>query len=95
LESLYLLEKVRLVRSFYEIPKNIFEDIEKLNALRNAVAHAFFPEALRMYKKWQKVVYKGKDIFTLEGIKLFTEDMERVDDFFLQRIRKAKRKAAG
>ncbi len=87
LESLYLLQKLRLVRTFYGIPKNIVEDVERLDALRNAVAHAFFPENLRRYKTRHKTVYKGKDVFTLEGMKLFTEDMQRVNDFFVSRFK--------
>jgi len=85
LESLYLLQKLKLIQTFRRrIPKNIVEDICLLNDLRNAVAHAFFPENLRRYKKWGKAVYKGKDIFTVEGISLFMGDMERVNDFFLK-----------
>jgi len=87
LERLYLLQKLRLLGSFYEIPKNIRQNIAKVDALRNAVAHAFFPENLKDYKKWRKVVYKGKDIFTLEGIKMFREDMDSVNTFFLSRYK--------
>ena len=83
LENLYLLQKLKMVQAFSRIPKNIVDDIERLNALRNAVTHAFFPENLRKYKP----VYKGKDIFTLEGIKLFTEDMQHVEDFFTNRLK--------
>ena len=86
LENLYLLEKLKLVQTFYrKIPKNIVGDICLLNDLRNAVAHAFFPENLRRYKKWGKAVYKGKDIFTVEGMKLFMEDMGRVNEFFVNK----------
>jgi len=87
LERLYLLEKLRLFQSFYEVPNNVRKNIEKLDALRNAVAHAFFPENLKDYKRWRKVVYKGKDIFTLEGVKLFREDMVSVNNFFLSRFK--------
>lgn len=87
LEVLSLREKVRLVQSFDEIPANIAEYIDKLNALRNAVAHAFFPENLRGYRKWRKAIYRGKDIFTLEGIELFREDMGIVNDFFGSKYR--------
>jgi len=83
LERLYLLQKLRLLGSVREVPKNIRQNVAKLDTLRNAVAHAFFPENLKDYKKWRKVVYKGKDIFTLEGIKLFREDMDSVNAFFL------------
>ena len=83
LENLYLLQKLELVKAFARVPKSIVADIEKLNALRNAIAHAFFPENLRRYKP----VYKGKDIFTLEGIELYTEDMQRVNDYFHKRLK--------
>ncbi len=83
LQNLRLLEKLRLVQAFSRIPKNIVDDIKRLNSLRNALAHAFSPENLRN----DKPVYKGKDIFTLEGIKLFTEDVQRVNDFFGNRLK--------
>jgi hypothetical protein len=46
LESRSLLEKLRIVKSVYEIPKNVVRDVERLNALRNVVAHkCFFEES--------------------------------------------------
>ena len=86
LECLYLVEKLRLVETFYEMPEKIVNDIYRLNDIRNAVAHTFFPENLRRYKKQNKVVYKGKEIFKLEGISLFAEDMKRVTDFFISKL---------
>lgn len=85
LEKLYLLEKLTFVQAFSKIPKNIATDIQELNDVRNAIAHAFFPENLRRYKT--KPVYKGKDIFTLEGIELFAEDRQRVNAFFSKRLK--------
>ena len=85
LEKLYLLEKLTFVQAFSKIPKNIVTDIQELNDVRNAIAHAFFPENLRRYKN--KPVYKGKDIFMLEGIELFAEDKQRVNDFFSKRLK--------
>src|SRR6266404_1889023 len=64
LEGLFLLEKLRYVRSFMKIPKKITKNIDKINTLRNGLAHAFFPENL----KRSKPIYKGKSIFTLQGI---------------------------
>ena len=84
LESRSLLEKFRIVKSVYGIPKNIVRDVERLNALRNVVAHKLFPENVEDFGKKRKAVYKGKDIFTLEGIKIFREDMGRVVDFLLR-----------
>ena len=43
-------EKLRLVKAITKVPKRIAADIEALNALRNGLAHAFFPENLRSSK---------------------------------------------
>lgn len=79
LEGLSLLEKLRFVKSVTRIPKAIASDIEQINALRNGLAHSFFPENL----KRSKPVYKGKNIFTYEGIRRFVDDMSEIDDFFV------------
>src|SRR5436309_1578532 len=74
LEVLSLTEKLRLVKAITKVPKPIAADIEALNALRNGLAHAFFPENLRSAKP----IYKVKDIFSLDSLKRFIEDMSRV-----------------
>lgn len=79
LEQLSLMEKLRFVKSFSAIPKPIVSDIERINALRNGLAHAFFPENL----KKSKPVYKGKNIFTVEGMTLFLDDLEKISNFFI------------
>jgi len=79
LEVLSLTEKLRLVKAITKVPKPVAADIEAVNALRNGLAHAFFPENLRSAKP----VYKGKDIFSRDGLKRFIEDMSRVSDFFV------------
>jgi len=47
IEELSLLPKFRYVKSLKTIPRSIAADIERLNALRNAVAHSFFTENVR------------------------------------------------
>ena len=79
LEELYLLQKLRFVKSIRKIPKNISSDIERLNYLRNGLAHSFFPENL----KKSRPIYKGKNVFTIEGLKILNEDFERIFNFFL------------
>jgi hypothetical protein len=79
LEVLSLTEKLRLVKAITKVPKPVAADIEALNALRNGLAHAFFPENLRSAKP----VYKGKDIFSHDGLQRFIEDMSKVSDFFV------------
>jgi hypothetical protein len=81
LEKLSLMEKLAYVRALREVPRPIRGDVERLNNLRNGIAHAFFPENLRSAKpKW-----KGKDIFSLEGVSLLVEDLANIDDYFLRR----------
>jgi hypothetical protein len=79
LEGLFLLEKLRYVKSFKRIPKTIAKDIEQINVLRNGLAHAFFPENLIR----SKPIYKGQSIFTLAGIQRFVDDMSQISNFFV------------
>jgi len=79
LEVLSLSEKLRLVKAISKVPKTVVSNIEALNALRNGLAHAFFPENLRS----SKPVYKGKGIFTCEGLETFIDDMGKISYFFL------------
>lgn len=81
LEKLSLMEKLAYVRAIREVPKAIRRDVEQLNNLRNGIAHAFFPENLRSAKpKW-----KGLDIFSLDGVKLFVDDLADIDHYFAKR----------
>lgn len=78
LEALSLMEKLRFVKAITRLPRFVSADIERLNALRNGLAHAFFPENLRTTKP----VYKGKGIFTLEGVRMFVDDMAKLVSYF-------------
>lgn len=80
LEELHLMQKLRFVKAIRRIPKAILDTIERLNALRNGIAHALFPENLRK----SKPTYKGKNIFTLDGVNQLQEDMDALFDYFLK-----------
>jgi len=77
-ESLSLMEKLRFVKSTIKVPKGLAADIDRLNTLRNGIAHAFYPENLRSAKP----TWKGKDIFSLAGIEAFVADMAQLTAFF-------------
>jgi hypothetical protein len=81
LERLYLVQKLDLVKFAYKVPRPVSKDLYALNDLRNAIAHSFFPENRRRKPEW-----KNKDIFSLDGLVHFLNDMERAGDFFVQRI---------
>ncbi len=63
LDETYLLNKMRLVRAIKEIPSNVRGAIERINAVRNAIVHSFFPENRKQYRSEKRVVYQGEDIF--------------------------------
>jgi hypothetical protein len=78
IEQLSLLEKLRLVKAIDKLPKAISSDIESLNNLRNGLAHSFFPENLRSAKP----IWKGKDVFSLDGITRLDADMQAAFNYF-------------
>jgi hypothetical protein len=79
LEELYISQKLRHVKAIRKVPKKIVDNINRLNALRNVLAHSFFPENL----KRAKPVYKGKNIFTLEALKVLGVDVEEMFSYFM------------
>jgi hypothetical protein len=83
LEEMSLLPKFRYVKNLRKVPKTIAADVERLNALRNAIAHSFFPENVRK----SRAEWKGNSIFSFEGIERFVRDMYDVTRFF-QKIRR-------
>lgn len=82
LEELSTLAKLRFAKEIKKIPTSIVSDIERLNSLRNALAHSFFPQNL----KRNRTLWKGQDIFTLEGAKKFCEDMQKINDHFISEV---------
>jgi hypothetical protein len=51
--------------------------------MRNAVAHAFFPENL----KGRRTRYKGVDVFSIEGYRGFRADLEPVVAILMRRAK--------
>lgn len=96
IERLYMTQKLTFLKDVYDVPKEIAGKIEEINALRNALAHAFFPENLRVYqmkgrpgpRKPVIVRYKGQDLFSIEGVTAFVEDCSKVTDFLLRKLKR-------
>jgi len=82
LETMSLLEKLRLVREIRELPRSERSNIEGLNGLRNGLAHAFFPENLRAARP----VWKGLNIFSVDGLQRFSEDMQETIETLAVRV---------
>jgi hypothetical protein len=99
IERLYMTQKLAFLKDVYHIPKPVASQIEEINALRNALAHAFFPENLRAYqmkgrsapRKPIVVRYKGQDLFSIQGATAFVEDCAEVTEFLLTKLKRRRR----
>jgi hypothetical protein len=79
LDRLYPQQKLDVIKSFKEVPRDITNHIMALNMLRNSFAHHFHLLELPKSKR----LYKGKyDVFTKAGLKRFKNDMWEVHEFF-------------
>jgi hypothetical protein len=74
LDEMFLLKKMELVNAIRPLPSEVRSTLHKVNMIRNAMAHSFFPENRKEYKKVGKVLYDGKDIRTPEGLQAFKDD---------------------
>lgn len=71
------LRKLSILKEIYDIPKDIVSKVNKLNDLRNAIAHSLVPENL----EHNRTLYNEQSIFTNDGIKVFLTDVQSVMDF--------------
>ena len=74
LDEMYLLKKMQIVHEIQPIAPKVSEHLRKLNAIRNAMTHSFYPEHRKEYRKTKKVTYSGRNIFTPSGLTLFEQD---------------------
>jgi hypothetical protein len=88
LDEMYLLKKMQMAHAIRPLPKDVRATIEKANAIRNAMAHSFFPENRKEHMKVGKVLYAGKDIRTADGLRQFKDDCHDAYDYLASRVRK-------
>jgi hypothetical protein len=81
IEKMYLQQKLDLVKAAHDIPRKVSSDLMQLNDLRNGLVHSFFPENRRLKPEW-----KGKNVFSIEGIEQFMDDMEKLGEFFMRKF---------
>lgn len=82
LEKLSLFEKLELVKITFDLPPAIESKIRAINDLRNGLAHSFFPQNLRRNQS----IYKGTSIYSTEGFKLFINDKDEINRFFMKKL---------
>jgi hypothetical protein len=54
MERLFMLQKLALVRQIRKFDRTMARTLERLDALRNAMAHSFMPETRREYREKKK-----------------------------------------
>jgi hypothetical protein len=87
LDEMFLLKKASVVHAIEELPSDVNKVLPKVNAVRNALAHSFFPENRKEFKSTGKVLYNDVDIRTAPGLRLFLEDVHRAYDYLYARAR--------
>jgi hypothetical protein len=85
LDGVYLLGKLRMVHDLKALPREIRDNIERINALRNAVAHSLFPENRYQHREHGKVVYRDHDISTPQGLTQFYQESQSTIEYLYKR----------
>lgn len=85
LDEMYPLPKMRLANEIRALPREVRQNIERINALRNAIAHSYFPENRRQYAQHKHVTYRGEDVFSAQGVASFVADANFVTDCLVHR----------
>jgi hypothetical protein len=74
MDEMFLIKKMELVNAIKPLPREIKSTVHRVNSIRNAIAHSFFPENRKEHRKIGKVLYLGKDIRTSVGLEGFKDD---------------------
>jgi hypothetical protein len=85
MDETYLLKKMAIVHAIKAIPSDVSSAIARINDVRNALTHSFFPEHRRRYMADQKVMYKGVHLFSVEGVERFGEDYNLAQKYLVKR----------
>jgi hypothetical protein len=85
LDDMYLLAKLKVVHGIKPLPKEIRDNIERINALRNGLAHSLFPENRRQYMQHGKVIYRGLDISSKQGLEKLSNDFDTIQKYLSRR----------
>ena len=83
---MFLLKKLSVAHAIKPVSGKVTGIIQNINAVRNSLAHSFFPENRKEYKATGKVLYRKKDIRTPEGLMVFQEDAETAFRHIEERI---------
>lgn len=80
LDYLPFNRKVDFFNDTRKSKENAPSNLHEINNVRMAVAHIFWPEL----RKTDRSVYRGKNIFSFEGLKIFADDANKAVSFVIE-----------
>jgi hypothetical protein len=86
MDKTFLLKKLAMVEAIAVVPKEVTGVINRINDVRNGLAHSLFPENRRRYINDKKVMYNGVDIFGRAGIEEFQKDYEIARKYLSKKV---------
>ena len=85
MRELYPIQKLRLIKSYRNVPRGVEATITSLTDVRNAMAHDFFMEN----RSGKVAVYKKVDLFEPDGMRQFKDDVFEAERFLAPAIAEA------
>jgi hypothetical protein len=86
LDETFLLKKLSIVHAIAPIPTDVSRIINRVNAVRNGLAHSFFPENRKENKGTSNVLYTGVDIRSPDGMRQFKNDADTAYRYLYDRV---------
>jgi hypothetical protein len=86
LDETFLLKKLSIVHAISPVPSEVTKIINRVNAVRNGLAHSFFPENRKENKGSGSVLYAGIDIRSLDGMRQFKADADQAYRYLYDRV---------
>ncbi len=86
LDEMVLLKKLSIVRAIGPVPNEVSRIIDRINAVRNGIAHSFFPENSKENRAAGKVLDAGADVRSLDGLRQFKDDADTAYRYLHDRL---------
>ena len=93
LDEMVLLKKLSIVRAIGPVPNEVSRIIDRINAVRNGIAHSFFPENGKENRATGKVLDARADIRSLDGLRQFKDDADTAYRYLHDRLYGSARRA--
>ena len=86
LDEMVLLKKLSIVRAIGPVPNEVSKIIDRINTVRNGIAHSFFPENGKENRATGKVLDAGADIRSLDELRQFKDDADTAYRYLYDRL---------